>query len=813
MKVLAQRLVVILASVLAVSCAADRIHREGLDAFEHGDYEQSIAKLGEAVKAEPDNLEYRLDLRARRDAAIQELIAAADRARTGGHADAAEAGYRRVLGLEPGNDRARRGLEGVQADRRHAERTASAERLLAAKQFDAAETEVRAVLAEDPGFAAATALAAKIDTARGPVTVSPRLRTADNRPVTLQFRDAPTKMVFEVLARQTGVNFIFDKDVKSETKTTIFVTNVPVEQAIELILTQNQLARQVLSENMVLVYPNTAAKQKDYQDEIVRTFYLANAAPKDAESMLKTVLGAKTLFIDERSATIVIRDTPEHVRMAEKLIASIDVSDPEVMLEIEVLELTRSNLQTLGINYPTGVSATMGPTPPGPGAVGTSGATGTTGLVFNDLAHQNGYTIGVSSLGLSVDLLKQIDQTNVLASPRVRVRNKEKAKVMIGDRVPVITSGTTATVGGAYSTSAVQYIEVGLTLDVQPTIHLDGNVAIKMGLEVSSITKEVDVKNPDGKTNSTVAYQIGTRNTNTTLELRDGETQVLAGLIQDQDTRNSNHIPGLGDLPILGRLFGSRTNQTDKTEIVLSITPRVIRSQTRPSSETTEFWYGTESQTRMAPFSSSGSGAGPSAGPVVPGGVSFAGGGPAAAPGVGAAPRQAPARLESAVAAPPPEAAASAASASGSGAETAAPAAAAAGTRKAAVTIEGPDSAKVGDEFSVAVRLAADRAIGKVLAQVRFDASALQLVGTDPGDLVAGGEAPKVDLKPGGVQVEIAGSPDNALAGAGTIMNLRFKAVAPRPAVPVATQVVLVGADGVAIAASPAVPLKVAITQ
>src|SRR5438445_12478 len=145
----------------------------------------------------------------------------------------------------------------------------------------------------------------------------PRLKTRDNHKVTLQLRDAPTKMVFEVLSRETGINFVLDKDVKSDTKTTIFVQDVPVEQAIDLVLDQNALARQILADNMVLIYPNIAAKQKDYEQLIVRTFYLTNAVPKDAESMLKAVLAAKTMFVDERTNVLVIRDTPDVVRMAE----------------------------------------------------------------------------------------------------------------------------------------------------------------------------------------------------------------------------------------------------------------------------------------------------------------------------------------------------------------------------------------------------------------------------------------------------------------------------------------------------------------
>ena len=182
------------------------------------------------------------------------------------------AAYTRILKFDRDNPRAQRGLAQLEADKRHAEIIAKARKDIQQGNLDAAETALRAVLAEDPGFGPALALQNRIESARGPVNMTPKLRTRDNRPVTLQFRDAQTKMVFEVLSRQTGINFIFDKDIKSDGKTTIYVQDVPIEQAIDLVLGQNQLARQVLSDNMVLIYPNTSSKQKDYQDQIVKTF-------------------------------------------------------------------------------------------------------------------------------------------------------------------------------------------------------------------------------------------------------------------------------------------------------------------------------------------------------------------------------------------------------------------------------------------------------------------------------------------------------------------------------------------------------------
>src|SRR5205085_2062342 len=287
-----------------------------------------------------------------------------------------------------------------------------------------------------------------------------------------------------------------------------------------------------------------------------------------------------------------------------------------------------------------------------------------------------------------------------------------------------------------------QYIDAGLTLEVQPTIHNDGNVAIKVSLEVSSIIKQISV--PIGNGGTTLAYEIGTRNASTLLELKDGETQVLAGLIQDSDRRSSTHVPGLGDLPIIGRLFGSTGTTRDKNEIVLSITPRVIRAQPRPSSESSEFWYGTESQTRSGPFAS-GAAAGSAqatsgGGPAVPGGVSFGAGravGNTPAAPVSSAPHAVPSRIDAAARplAPPAADAAAAAAPDGKAAAAGKPADAAAADATAdaqagaadprpKVTIEGPETAKVGEEVSVSVKLASTSPLGRIRTQVGFDASA-----------------------------------------------------------------------------------------
>jgi general secretion pathway protein D len=189
----------------------------------------------------------------------------------------------------------------------------------------------------------------------------------------------------------------------------------------------------------------------------------------------------------------------------------------------------------------------------------------------------------------------------VLANPRIRVKNKEKARIHIGDRVPVIT--TTAAATGGFVSESVSYLDVGLKLEVEPLIYLDDEVGIKVGLEVSNIAREIRTVG-----SNTLTYQIGTRNANTVLRLRDGETQILAGLISDEDRRSADRVPGLGDIPVLGRLFSHTRDNAIKTEIVLLITPRLVRTLARPDVRQAEFAAGTESSTGspagMAPLPS-----------------------------------------------------------------------------------------------------------------------------------------------------------------------------------------------------------------
>jgi len=267
------------------------------------------------------------------------------------------------------------------------------------------------------------------------------------------------------------------------------------------------------------------------------------------------------------------------MRLVERLIDSLDLAEPEVMLEVEVLEVSRSRLNELGLDWPDSVSygllqdAITTTTATAAGYTTSTIPGGTLAPGYVNLRSTSGLTSFVANPALTLNIKGQNADTNVLANPRIRVKNREKAKIHIGEKLPVFTTTSTANVGVSAS---VNYLDTGLKLDVEPSVTLDDEVAIKVALEVSSIVKEIS--GPAGS----IAYQLGTRSANTTLRLKNGETQVLAGLISDEERKATNHLPGLGEMPILGRLFGTQKDTTIKSEIILLITPRIVRNIQRP---------------------------------------------------------------------------------------------------------------------------------------------------------------------------------------------------------------------------------------
>ena len=565
---------------LAACALAPTVVDEARKRFDEGRGEEALAMLQKAAR-EGDPAA-RIAYPRMRDLVVAQWLAQAEALRQAGQFERAEALYRQMQAHDGANPRAAAGLAQIEADLRHRSIVASAGELMRAGKYREAQDALRPVLSENPQQRDARRLQRAIDDKLlKPVIVSAQLRPSVTRPISLELREVTLRNVFEVLQRTSGINFVFDRDVRADQRTTILLREASLEEAIRMVLLTNQLEHKVLNDNTVFVFPNTPQKLREYQELVVKGFYLANADVKQTANMIRTLVKTRDIFIDEKISLLVIKDTPAAIRLAERLIAAQDLAEPEVMLEVEVLEVSTSRLQQLGIRFPDSL------------AVSVQGAAGVPGTVT--LREWRNRTSDMVLLRFTDPLflfsLRQQDgSTSVLANPRIRVKNKEKARIHIGDRVPVIT--TTAAATGGFVSESVTYLDVGLKLEVEPLIYLEDEVGIKVGLEVSNIVKEVRAS-----AGSSLTYQIGTRNAATSLRLRDGETQVLAGLISNDDRRLADRVPGLGDLPIAGRLFSHTNDNTSRTEIVLLITPRLVRTLARPDAVSVEFAAGTEAST------------------------------------------------------------------------------------------------------------------------------------------------------------------------------------------------------------------------
>ncbi len=514
----------------------------------------------------------RQDFYLNRDYAVnQVLLKQAKDARDNGDFDVASALYQRVIGISPNNQFAHAGMAAIAREKAQMETLNEAKVLLDQDKIAEAKNIVHQVLLENPQHPQAKNLSNQISAKEGSSNSTlPKLKAKFNKPITLELRNAEVKMVFDTLSRDTGINFILDKDIRPNQKANIFVKDLPIDEAIDMVISSNGLAKKVISENTVIIYPNNRAKLKAYQELLIRNFYLNNTKAKDVAALLKSMIKTKDIFVYERLNMLVMRDRPEVIKLAEKLVASIDLEDPEVMMEIEVLEVSRSRAQELGIVFPNQLSV-----------LSTD-----TALTLAALKNVNSATIGVSP-SPAINFKKTVGDLNLLSNPRIRVKNNEIAKILVGDKIPVITTTSTANVGISES---VSYVDVGLKLEVEPRITLDNFVNIKVGLEVSTLGDKTVTSN------GATVYAIGTRNTQTSLRLKDGETQILAGLILDDDRRTVSRLPGLGDVPLLGRLFSNNDTSNNKTEIVLAITPRILGNIPLPNAQNTEYWSGTANQ-------------------------------------------------------------------------------------------------------------------------------------------------------------------------------------------------------------------------
>ena len=757
--------------LLVGGCAGEMSRREGVNLILEGQLDKGLAKLKESAEAAPKNADIQAEYLRQRDQGINRLLTQANSARVQGDFAGAAGHYRHVLSLDASNPTAAGGLRELDRDRRLAEYQKDAQQRYAKGDNDGAREVLRLILLERPNDPQANQLRQRLGEADLAQNIAgPSLNIKGRRPVTLQFRDANLKMVVDAISRATGVNILLDKDVKNDIKVTIFVKDSPVDETLDLILLQNQLEKRVLGPNSVLIYPATAAKNKDYQELKVRQFVLVNADPKQVQSMLKTILRVRDTYVDEKTNTLIVRDTNAVIRLAEKLVASTDLPEPEVMLEVQLLDLDRKKTLDLGINWPHTVNWLY------PGSANTDGYTR---RELNSVLSGSPLYSFLPSLGGAIKALETDGDTRVLATPRIRAKSKEKARIMIGNRTPIISSAAVPSTGGIGGSAAVyntniQYLDTGIKLEVEPNVYSDGEVSIKITLEVSDLGTKYE-----NALTGTLAYATTTNNATTTLRLKDGETQVLAGLLRSSSSNAGNQkVPGLGDVPLVGRLFGVQSDNWQNRELVLAITPRIVRNSQTSDAEIVEMWTGTESAVRYENFQK----------------------GPAKSP----AAQPAPAPAQPALPGNAPEAAADDA------APVAPQASAPVGTLRPRILA--PANARVGDTISVAIDFpAVDKGVNAVSFALRYDTDKLQPLKVIEGNFGKPSTAKstfKGEFEPSAGQVfgvlQMEGN--NLATTGGALAVAQFKVIAPGKSALTPTSFVAVGNDqkGLLVVSPPA---------
>ena len=548
----------LLCAVLA-ACASPALGDADQLALE-GRHEQALAVLDAARRVDPGDHALQAAQQREREMTVSVLANQAASARAGGRLDVGRDLLARLEKIDPDHPRTAALRDELRRDARHQQMLAQASVALEAGHLEQAQAILRDVLVESPGLPAARALQQRISERPLDIGVDAADAAPGARRMTLEFHDAPLRSVFESVGRTMGINFVFDKDVRTDARVTVFLRDVTLDEALRVVLATQQLDRKLLNDRTMLVYQNTSAKQQEHQELVTRSFYLTNSDTKQAQALIKTMAKTRDIYVDERLNLVIVRDTAEVVQLIERLIASIDLPEPEVTLEVEVMEIGTNQLDSLGLQWPDTVNFGV------PNFVGQISS-----------ANRNSLTATVINPALVATLNGSSGTSNLIANPKLRARNHEKAKVQIGEKLPVFTSSAVANVG---STTSVTYIDTGLLLEVEPSVQLDNDVIIKVNLDVTNLIGQVT--GPQGS----IAYRVGTRNATTSLRLHDGETQILAGLINDEDSKAVQGIPGLSRMPVLGRLFGVHTDTRNKSEIVLLITPRVVRNLGLPEAAT-----------------------------------------------------------------------------------------------------------------------------------------------------------------------------------------------------------------------------------
>ena len=576
--------ILVSAAILLIGCPKvdNEDYNAGRKAESLQDYDTALVHYERALRADPTNAEYKLRETHTRFAAGQFHLEQGQKALDKGELQLALAEFQKAQAIDPSNAAADQQLKHTTD-------------LLAAKAAAQSPKTINPNPADDTDLLAAP----------------PELKPISQEPINLKMTN-DARVVFETIAKLAGLSVIFDPDFTSR-RISAELPNVTLEQALDDVALQSKAFWKPLSSSVIFVAPDNPQKRRDIEDEEVRTFYLSNTlTPQDLTEVvtgLRQLLDLRRIQQVNSQNAIVVRDTPDKLALASKIIRDIDKAKPEVLIHVQVLTANVNYLRDLGIL--PGQSVTLAFTPrtsvqPNSSSTSTTSTTTTsttgTQITLNNLKNISSADYSLTLPGATANAILTDSRTKIIQDPEVRVSDGEKATLKVGERVPVATGSFQAGVGVGVGGGAgvvnplvntqFTYIDVGVNIEVQPRVHPDGDVSMKVSVEVS----EIDSTSSIGGINQPV---IGQRKVEHDIRLKDGEVSVLGGLIERTDTKNINGIPGLGQLPLLRYLFSDNQNQIMESEVLIVMTPHILRFPSISAENLRTLAAGTDSNARV----------------------------------------------------------------------------------------------------------------------------------------------------------------------------------------------------------------------
>ena len=526
-------LVVLILAVAAGGCATSAAMRSGQRAEQAQDYDRAVVEYTKVLRQHPDDRAARQSLERVKLRAAQEHYTRGRRFAVVGKIDEALVEFQLAGELNPTSPEIDEALS--------ATRTALRNKIAVAREGK-------------------TQLETLIERSRNLPPQGLELPADVKLPGSLTFREASARDVYTALARFANINVMFDPAFRDQPVTTD-LRNTSLEDALTTVSSSTRNFYRVTAPRSITVIPDTTAKRREYEEEIVRTFYLSNADLKETIDLLRVVIDARRIAPIVATNAITIKDTPERVGAAARVISAIDKARPEVIIDVELLEVDRTRLREYGLQIASPESA----------GINSVADANREGFTLRDLRSLTQSDIFLTNLpGLYYRLLKTDSNTRTLANPQLRTSEGLPAQARFGERVPVpVTTFSPLATGGVVQQpiTSFNYENIGVNIDITPRTHHDDEVSLQLKIAVSSISGAGFGGLPT----------FGNREINTVIRLRDGETNMLAGLIRDDERRVVQGVPGLSDIPVIGRLFAFNRKETQETDIVLTLTPRIIR--------------------------------------------------------------------------------------------------------------------------------------------------------------------------------------------------------------------------------------------